>query len=48
MFGVDGPIGPYYLRNTPIEEIAMVFIKAMQQRDWIIAAVAFVVGAIIF
>jgi len=26
----------------------MDFIKSMQQRDWIIAAVAFVVGAIIF
>jgi len=37
----------YYTNNTE-KGAVMEFIRSMQQRDWIIAAVGFVVGAIIF
>ncbi len=39
-------IGPPSFRRQ--KEYVMDFIKSMQQRDWIIAAVAFLAGAIIF
>ncbi|HEX8442542.1 MAG TPA: hypothetical protein VF631_02725 [Allosphingosinicella sp.] len=37
-----------YVYNTPTRSIEMDFIKAMQPKDWVIAAVAFFAGALIF
>jgi hypothetical protein len=40
----------YYIDNTPpkAEEADMDFIRDLQAKDWLIAAVAFVAGAFIF
>jgi hypothetical protein len=39
----------YYINNTQgSEEDEMEFIRNMQSRDWVIVAVAFVAGALIF
>ena len=34
--------------TTQQEEAAMDFVRNMQQKDWVIAAIAFIAGAIIF
>jgi hypothetical protein len=39
---------PYGIRTAQEGRSAMDFIKNMQSRDWMIAAIAFVAGAIIF
>jgi hypothetical protein len=38
----------YYVANTVAQEAGMDFIKSMQSRDWVVAAVAFIAGALIF
>jgi hypothetical protein len=37
----------YYIDNTQ-EEAEMDFVRNLQQRDWVIAAIAFIAGAFIF
>jgi hypothetical protein len=37
----------YYISNTQ-EEAHMDFVRNLQTRDWVIAAIAFVAGAFIF
>jgi hypothetical protein len=41
-------MSPSYLDNTATGKGAMDFIKRMQPKDWLIAAVAFIAGAIVF
>jgi hypothetical protein len=38
----------YYSYNTQWKERIMDFLRTMQAKDWMIAAVAFIAGAIIF
>ena len=40
--------GACYTYNTPPKEQTMNFLRTMQPKDWMIAAVAFFAGAIIF
>jgi hypothetical protein len=37
----------YYIDNTQ-EEADMDFMRNIQSRDWVIAAIAFIAGAIVF
>jgi hypothetical protein len=37
----------YYFNNTQ-EEVEMDFVRNLQPRDWVVAAIAFIAGAFIF
>lgn len=45
---LEFPVLVYYITITPDGRFSMDFIRDLQTRDWVVAAIAFVAGAFIF